>query len=250
MCVAVCVCECVRMCDPVIVWLDVCGYGCGFMRKVHVLWKSVAHSAPARRVRCCPVSTESVAWCLSLGTCVLMLVCVWLALCPRYRCALCDKGFFRIAGKCRHCPNNPWLLIVGFLVIVLFAAVIGYLLNRKSVNIAFLSIGVDYFQVLAMFSRSNVKWPKRECSAPPPPPPSLWLHGGRGVGLYVHVCVVLCGRLACARLLSVRVFEASVGHVRAYHTCCFCVWLSWRWRLTCPLCVVLSSSLFAAHRAQ
>ncbi len=36
-----------------------------------------------------------------------------------------------------------------------------YILNRKSVNIAFLSIGIDYFQVLAMFSRSNVKWPEQ-----------------------------------------------------------------------------------------
>ena len=37
------------------------------------------------------------------------------------------------------------------------------MLNRKSVNVAFLSIGIDYFQVLAMFSRSNVKWPERTC---------------------------------------------------------------------------------------
>ena len=36
-------------------------------------------------------------------------------------------------------------------------------MNRKSVNVAFLSIGIDYFQVLAMFSRSNVKWPERTC---------------------------------------------------------------------------------------
>ena len=33
----------------------------------------------------------------------------------------------------------------------------GWLLNRKNVNIAFLSIGVDYFQVLAMFSNAKVK---------------------------------------------------------------------------------------------
>ncbi len=41
------------------------------------------------------------------------------------------------------------------------AHVCSYVLNRKSVNIAFLSIGIDYFQVLAMFSRSNVKWPEQ-----------------------------------------------------------------------------------------
>ncbi len=50
-------------------------------------------------------------------------------------------------------------MIIAFFVLVVAMAVVGYLLNRKSVNIAFLSIGIDYFQVLAMFSRSNVKWP-------------------------------------------------------------------------------------------
>ena len=50
-------------------------------------------------------------------------------------------------------------MIVGFIVVVCAVGVVGYVLNRKSVNIAFLSIGIDYFQVLAMFSRSNVQWP-------------------------------------------------------------------------------------------
>ena len=54
------------------------------------------------------------------------------------------------------------MLIVGFLVLVLALAVVGFILNRRSVNIAFLSIGIDYFQVLAMFSRSNIKWPSGE----------------------------------------------------------------------------------------
>ncbi len=50
-------------------------------------------------------------------------------------------------------------MIMGFLICLLGIAIIGYILNRKAVNVAFLSIGVDYFQVLAMFARSNVKWP-------------------------------------------------------------------------------------------
>jgi hypothetical protein len=85
---------------------------------------------------------------------------------PLYRCASCSQGYYRLAGKCRKCPDNPWILVVSFVVIVLVVAVMGYILNRKSVNIAFLSIGVDYFQVLAMFSRSNVKWPQRTSPLP------------------------------------------------------------------------------------
>ncbi len=63
--------------------------------------------------------------------------------------------------QCAKCPDNPWLLIVGFIVIIIAAGIIGYVLNKKSVNTAFLSIGIDYFQVLAIFSRSNIKWPPR-----------------------------------------------------------------------------------------
>ncbi len=78
---------------------------------------------------------------------------------PLYRCATCVKGYYRLSGACIKCPNNPWILICAFIVIIIAVAAIGYLLNRKSVNIAFLSTGIDYFQVLAMFSRSNIKWP-------------------------------------------------------------------------------------------
>ena len=50
-------------------------------------------------------------------------------------------------------------MIMFFLIMIVVLAAAGYILNRNSVNIAFLSIGIDYFQVLAMFSRSNIAWP-------------------------------------------------------------------------------------------
>ncbi len=64
-----------------------------------------------------------------------------------------------LRSQCQKCPDNPWLLIIGFVVIIIAAGIVGYVLNKKAVNVAFLSIGVDYFQVLAIFSRSNIKWP-------------------------------------------------------------------------------------------
>lgn len=84
---------------------------------------------------------------------------------PLYRCNSCSKGYFRIANSCRKCPNNVWLLIVGFFVVIVVAGAVGYVLNRKAVNIAFLSIGMDYFQVVAMFARSvSVGWQWGVCS--------------------------------------------------------------------------------------
>ena len=76
------------------------------------------------------------------------------------RCSECTVGtHYRLAGECVECPDNPELIVAGFLAAALLMCVGGYALNRKKVNLAFLSIGVDYFQVLAIFATSKVDWP-------------------------------------------------------------------------------------------
>ncbi len=90
---------------------------------------------------------------------------------PVLRCATCDdcyrvtpssecQRFYRRSGECVKCPQLAWMLIVAFLVMALLACGVGYVLNKKRVNLAFVSIGVDYFQVIAMFSSSKVRWPE------------------------------------------------------------------------------------------
>ena len=78
---------------------------------------------------------------------------------PTLRCADCDDGYYRRAGECIECPDNPLMLVIGFLCAAVGLCIAGYIMNKKSVNLAFLSIGVDYFQVLAMFANSKVEWP-------------------------------------------------------------------------------------------
>jgi hypothetical protein len=51
------------------------------------------------------------------------------------------------------------LLILLVLLALVFMAGVGYILNKKAVNLALVSIGVDYFQVLSMFARSKIVWP-------------------------------------------------------------------------------------------
>lgn len=89
------------------------------------------------------------------------------------RCALCRmaissgeshdgnayKGYFRLNNECQECPENPGLLIGLMALAVVAFCVAGWYLQDKKVNVAFLSIGVDYFQVLAIFARIPVKWP-------------------------------------------------------------------------------------------
>jgi len=79
---------------------------------------------------------------------------------PPVRCALCTvNSHYRINNECEECPDNPALLIIGFFLLAIGACVGGYILNKKNFNLAFISIGIDYFQVLALFAQSKILWP-------------------------------------------------------------------------------------------
>ena len=76
------------------------------------------------------------------------------------RCIECTAGtHYRRDGKCEECPKNMILVFVGFFVgiVVLLAGM--YYLDQQDFNLAFVSIPVDYFQVLALFSRADIRWP-------------------------------------------------------------------------------------------
>ena len=78
---------------------------------------------------------------------------------PLWKCAACDTGFYHRNSECVKCPDSPWALVIGFTLLVAFAGCLGYFLNKKCVNIAVVSNGLDFFQVLAIFASSGVKWP-------------------------------------------------------------------------------------------
>jgi len=78
-----------------------------------------------------------------------------------YRCSQCADGYYRSSGSCRQCPNNPELNIVFFFIVAVVAIGIGWFLNRKQVNIAFLTIGLDYIQVISIFASTRVAWPQQ-----------------------------------------------------------------------------------------
>lgn len=114
----------------------------------------------------CSVNTPQAC-----ATCVLNYTLSWLShpvgavsgscVCqPASRCSMCTiNEYYRESGECVPCPKNVILIIIVFLLAAAAVCVGGYILNKKSVNMAFLSIGVDYFQVLAMFARAKVAWP-------------------------------------------------------------------------------------------
>lgn len=78
---------------------------------------------------------------------------------PAYRCNTCAPKFYKRASECIKCPDAPIMLVVGFLLLAAGLAFIGYLLNRYKVNVAFVSIAIDYFQVISIFLNSKIQWP-------------------------------------------------------------------------------------------
>jgi len=76
------------------------------------------------------------------------------------RCSLCTLNtHFRLNNRCQECPSSPLLLLLLFILVVILAIVGGYYLNKYQFNLALIAIGVDYFQVLAIFASANIIWP-------------------------------------------------------------------------------------------
>ncbi|GMI00407.1 hypothetical protein TrST_g13361 [Triparma strigata] len=75
------------------------------------------------------------------------------------RCSDCNMGYFKLNGLCAECPDKPWVIALGIVIVGGTAAYIGSKLDKKKVNLGIITIGVDYFQVLAIFSSANVDWP-------------------------------------------------------------------------------------------
>jgi hypothetical protein len=75
------------------------------------------------------------------------------------RCKDCAFKYYRLQDACTPCPSFALLYIAIFLVVVVMVVAIAYWLNKKRVNLAALSIGIDFMQVIAMFAAFNFKWP-------------------------------------------------------------------------------------------
>jgi hypothetical protein len=75
------------------------------------------------------------------------------------RCQDCADRFYRANGVCIKCPDSPWAVVIVFVVAAIAALYIASLLNSKNINLALISIGMDWAQVVAMFARTRINWP-------------------------------------------------------------------------------------------
>ncbi len=75
------------------------------------------------------------------------------------RCSGCDVRYYRLSGACVACPSFTLLFVFIFIAVVAVVVSIAYWLDKKRVNLAALSIGIDFVQVIAMFGAFNFHWP-------------------------------------------------------------------------------------------
>jgi hypothetical protein len=77
------------------------------------------------------------------------------------RCALCTQGeYFRLNGACEACPRNVGFMIALFVAALFLCCVACYLLDQRGFNMALVSIGVDYFQVMGLLASTDIRWPE------------------------------------------------------------------------------------------
>jgi hypothetical protein len=76
------------------------------------------------------------------------------------RCTTCAAGYYKLQGECTTCPSC-WACKVLMLLLFAAAGCVGvYVLSTRAVKIPLASIGVDYFQVLAILGSNNrLYWP-------------------------------------------------------------------------------------------
>jgi hypothetical protein len=76
-------------------------------------------------------------------------------------CAECDDGWYSLEHRCRPCPDNAVWILVGVVAIALVLVVLFFRIVGKRI-IAFagvLRIVTKFFQVVALLSKMNLRWP-------------------------------------------------------------------------------------------
>jgi hypothetical protein len=75
------------------------------------------------------------------------------------RCKLCSEGYYRLAGVCKGCPKCPICVFLLFLLIAMGGGACLWVLQRKEINLGLIDIGIVYFQVIATFAQTRIRWP-------------------------------------------------------------------------------------------
>ena len=74
-------------------------------------------------------------------------------------CETCLSGFYRLESACKQCPVYAFAYIIAFFgSLAVILGVIVYC-RKKHVNMTALSVGVDFMQIVSIFSSFGFAWP-------------------------------------------------------------------------------------------
>ena len=101
-----------------------------------------------------------IAPCLD-GMCGVDNSCVtgYASTAPHFRCASCASGYYWRMGACTACPAGVPAIIVFYVLGLLAVVAAAYTASNKGLHVVSASIGIDFFQVVAMLGTARVAWP-------------------------------------------------------------------------------------------
>ena len=115
-----------------------------------------ADKTVAGRTGVCIVACFNAAACLGANQCAPG----YISTAPVFRCNSCAQGFYSLNTQCTPCPTGggPYALVICYCLLVLAAGALAYVMSKNAIRIGYLSIGLDYAQVVAMFATANTSW--------------------------------------------------------------------------------------------
>jgi len=74
-------------------------------------------------------------------------------------CGKCSNDFYRLEGQCEPCPDLAWLILVGCFLVAALLCSLAYFLTKYGVQLAAMSICIDFCQVVSLFASYDFAWP-------------------------------------------------------------------------------------------
>ena len=113
----------------------------------------------------CPPESQSMRdRCPASVACMPSHACIGDNLCSAAysgeRCASCAAGYYKINSSCQVCPKIAWIIPLIAALLLFASAIIVYLLRNMNACLGVISIFIDYFQILSVFSSLGIPWPQ------------------------------------------------------------------------------------------
>ena len=74
-------------------------------------------------------------------------------------CGGCSDNYYRLEGLCHKCPSYAWLILIGCVLGASLLCAYAYFLTKYGVQLAAVTIAIDFCQIVALFTKYDFNWP-------------------------------------------------------------------------------------------